>query len=377
MRTLATRFQLSDVGLKKVCTKHRIPVPGRGYWQRVQAGKQDRRIPLPVIAASPAITFTLRPVDEERPVAPSAPDPAIEAEKSLPPVVVDETTARPHAVTRAMRQELRRQKPDDYGAIRCLEPDALPVRIHPGSTDRLLKIADALLKGFVTRGFELRPGRKGVRFASRLQIVVDREAFEISIEERMRREAHKPTEEEQARRRRGLFVYSRTYDYVPTGELTLKIDPCYGSGLQSSWRDTRHQRIEDRLAEVMVSLRRQAALREAEREKAKRKAARFEQEQQRRGELRARIEAERRAVAKLEQDAENWSRAERIRAFVAAAERRPAGADEAEQPDWVEWARACADRLDPLCENPPLVLDTPDSEMQPIALWQFKDTEGE
>ena len=42
-------------------------------------------------------------------------------------------------------------------------------------------------------------------------------------------------------------------------------------------------------------------------------------------------------------------------------------AGESEQPDWVEWARACADRLDPLCENPPSVLDTPDSEMQPIA----------
>ena len=217
-----------------------------------------------------------------------------------------------------MRQELRRQKPDDYGAIRCIEVDALPVRVHPGSTDRILKIADALLKGCVARKFELRAGKKGARFASGLQIVVDGEAFEISIEERMRREAHKPTEEEQARRHRGLFVYSRTYDYVPTGELTLKIDPCYGSGLQSTWRDTRHQRIEERLTEVMVSLRHHAALRKAEREKAKRKAARFEQEQQRRGELRARVEAERRAVAKLEQDAENWSRAERIKGFGGA-----------------------------------------------------------
>ncbi|MEA3015785.1 MAG: hypothetical protein QOI38_507 [Sphingomonadales bacterium] len=377
MRTLATRFQLSDVGLKKVCTKHRIPVPGRGYWQRLQAGKQDRRIPLPVIAASPAITFTLRPPDEEQPVGPTAPDPAIEIEKSLPPVVVDESAARPHAVTRAMGQELRRKKPDDYGAIRCIEPDALPVRIHSGSTDRVLQIADALLKGSVARGFELWPGKKGGRFASGLQIVVDGEAFEISIEERMRREAHKPTEEEQARRRRGLFVYSRTYDYLPTGELTLKIDPCYGSGLQTTWRDTRHQRIEQRLTEVMVSLRRHAALRKAEREKAKRKAVRFEQEQQRRGELRARIEAERRAVTKLEQDAENWSRAERIRAFVAAAERREDGGDKLEQSDWVEWGRACADRLDPLCEGAPSLLDTPDSEVQPIALWQFKDTDGD
>jgi hypothetical protein len=80
---------------------------------------------------------------------------------------------------------------------------------------------------------------------------------------------------------------------------------------------------------------------------------------QRRANIRARVEAERQAVAKLEQDVESWQRAERIRAYVAAAEPGEAGVSTAEQSEWVRWARACADRLDPLVASQPSLLDTP------------------
>lgn len=369
MRKLAERFQLSDVGLKKVCTRHRIPVPARGHWQRVQAGKASPQIPLPVVKEARPITFTLIPPPERS--ADPALDPAGEAEQAFPPIVVGELLDRPHPVIRRMRQELKGRKPDDYGAIRCIEPDALSVRIHPATTERTLRIADALLRAFELRRFELRPGKRGARFGGSLQVVVDLEVFTISIEERMRRESHKPTEEEQSRRRRGLYVYSRAYDYVPTGELTLKIEPSYGTGLQSTWRDTRHSAFEQRLGEVMVSLRQHAALRKAERDKAKERQERSQLELQRRAELRARVEAERRAVERLEEQAADWRRAEQIRAYVAATERCAGASPTREQAEWAEWARAYADRLDPLRPSPHSVLDTPESEFQAIALWQL------
>lgn len=186
----------------------------------------------------------------------------------------------------------------------------------------------------------------------------------------MRRETHKPTEEELSRRRRGLYVYSRSYDYVSTGELTLKVEPSYGTGLQSTWRDTRHSPVDRRLGEVMVSLRQHAAWRKAEREKAKLREERLQLELQRRAELRARVEAERRAVEKLEEQVANWRRAEQIRDYVAAAERYAGASPTREQAEWAEWARAYADRLDPLRPSPHSVLDTPESEFQPIGLWR-------
>jgi len=47
MRELAKDFGISDVALAKRCRRLGIPVPGRGYWARVDAGQQPYRAKLP------------------------------------------------------------------------------------------------------------------------------------------------------------------------------------------------------------------------------------------------------------------------------------------------------------------------------------------
>ena len=47
MRELAKDFGISDVTLAKRCQRLAIPVPGRGYWARVDAGQQRYRPQLP------------------------------------------------------------------------------------------------------------------------------------------------------------------------------------------------------------------------------------------------------------------------------------------------------------------------------------------
>src|ERR1700683_4165832 len=47
MRELAKNFGISDVALAKRCQRLGIPVPGRGYWARVDAGQQPYRPQLP------------------------------------------------------------------------------------------------------------------------------------------------------------------------------------------------------------------------------------------------------------------------------------------------------------------------------------------
>ena len=39
MAKLAKQYGISDVGLAKVCRKLAIPVPGRGYWAKKEAGQ--------------------------------------------------------------------------------------------------------------------------------------------------------------------------------------------------------------------------------------------------------------------------------------------------------------------------------------------------
>jgi len=47
MRTLAKRFNISDVALRKRCLKAAVPTPPAGYWTKVRAGREAVRTPLP------------------------------------------------------------------------------------------------------------------------------------------------------------------------------------------------------------------------------------------------------------------------------------------------------------------------------------------
>lgn len=44
---IARRLGVSDVGLAKLCRRAAIPIPGRGYWARIESGQYVDRTPLP------------------------------------------------------------------------------------------------------------------------------------------------------------------------------------------------------------------------------------------------------------------------------------------------------------------------------------------
>ena len=44
MTKVAEDLGISDVALKKICDKHRIPTPPRGYWAKRDAGKPTKQI---------------------------------------------------------------------------------------------------------------------------------------------------------------------------------------------------------------------------------------------------------------------------------------------------------------------------------------------
>jgi hypothetical protein len=47
MRQLAQEFRVSDVAIAKACRRANIPIPGRGHWAKIKAGKSVSITPLP------------------------------------------------------------------------------------------------------------------------------------------------------------------------------------------------------------------------------------------------------------------------------------------------------------------------------------------
>jgi hypothetical protein len=344
----------------------------------LQAGQRVKQPPLPRTGQAPMINITVRPprVPANEESAPPIVVQQAQAEESPENrIVVPERLERPHEITQITRRALNAGRLDDYGMLKCHDPGAFYVRVRRPTIGRVLRIIDALVKACVTRGFAIKAGTSQDR--SQAKLIVNGETLGLSIEERLRRQAHEPTARERAELERSRWSSAPKYDYVPTGELTLKLDGGYGSGVRSNWSDGRHRRIEESLNQVIVSLVHMAAWLTAERLKEEERKRRFQAEQDRRTALRHRVEQERQAVTKLEKDAQAWQRARTIRAYVDAVEAkaRESGTPDDEWANWMVWACQQADRIDPLCDNPPSVLDTKEEAMRPLSWWDWdRDT---
>ena len=45
--TVAKKYGVSDVAIRKICKSMDIPVPPRGYWAKKRAGQKVQKTPLP------------------------------------------------------------------------------------------------------------------------------------------------------------------------------------------------------------------------------------------------------------------------------------------------------------------------------------------
>ncbi len=57
MKNLATKIGISDVAIAKHCRKCDVPVPPRGYWNKVHAGKRPVQTSLAPFIGACALDF--------------------------------------------------------------------------------------------------------------------------------------------------------------------------------------------------------------------------------------------------------------------------------------------------------------------------------
>ena len=101
------------------------------------------------------------------------------------------------------------------------------------------------------------------------------------------------------------------------------------------------------------------------REEREREAREREERRQRAQELVRLKQEETARLDQLDKEVTGWHKAELIREYVEAVKRvRQSQTPEQDErlAKWVEWALQQADRVDPLRESPPSVLDQPDAK---------------
>ena len=335
---LSKKYGLSDVGLAKVCKRNGIPRPGNGTWSKLKHGHKVKKTPLPEMPDEKPIRFntSIKGIGKEDPAMPKEAEALIAFEqREENRIVVPEKLLNPLTCIKTVRAELLSAK-DWWDGL--LHTETWPqIWVTKPLIPRALLVMDTLLKVLEARGYE--PGG------------IFGEPLSFGIYEQL-----------QSVRTKGAIAddhgwgkpegYSASdYERIPSGRLKLEIiTGCYSSdGMRCKWIDGKKQRIEDCLNDFICGLIRRAAF---DREKNL-AHARWKQEYEERERIaaeEARLEAEKKArIERLYHDADNWAQANQLRDYIAAVvKKKTPNKSNAALLEWEKWARAEADRIDPL-----------------------------
>jgi hypothetical protein len=401
MRDLAKDFGISDVALGKRCRRLAVPVPGRGYWARVDAGQQPYRPKLPkresqsfddraLAVGSSGVTcaddiiaahiggsegsdggLSTAQADEawlqDRLAYEEHPDNAITLpsstrkwDESIHRIREDlEEAARKLRISKTAAEKFeklpdwrRRAHIDTEGwawrSVRDRGQRLLhthkPVcfRVSLGTYERALLIANALALAAPARGFKVHEGEKEG------QIVIDGHNAEVQI-----RVTEPLTPKTRPRTGYDGKIEQVKY-FIPTGRLRITLHRGYSQG--PAFEDRESRPLESQLERVFCGIYRQVI--KAWREDRKRQTFQRELEEearQRSEAAKSRVErekaiAEARALRRrLSAEAYRWSQSIRIRDYVDHI--RTSAAEElnssAELREWTAWALSLATDMDP------------------------------
>lgn len=362
VRTAASRLGISDVALAKACRKNDIPIPPRGHWAKVEAGKKTYKQPLSRRGIGMPQTIT---VGEQTSYGYREPKDLIAMDLPLPPTfdeTVEDLTARvqtlvgkvavPKDFTRAHRivgklladDEARRQK-----QLASRWPSLLDGPLFDSPFERRrLRFVSALLIGLERSG--ARPSGHVGKDPSTFEVRIGDQAVSLGVDApktqrggwRPPREASKPAPDK-------LAVTISSYEAI--------------SGVQLAWEDKGKDRVESHAAAIVAcvivaaELKYRGSVLRSHEWLVSRKAqlieeARKRKEEEERKERERKIRLEKARVDRLLGEAEAFRQAADIRAYVQSVRAANTVAAEPVSDDeldaWTAWAIAQADRIDPV-----------------------------
>jgi len=342
MRDVAKELGLSDNGLRKHCVKASVPLPPQGYWNKIKAGHNVKKTPLPQRRPGASDVISIGPWDyrenerrllEVEPVAPAFDEP-IEVlrervARNLGVVAASKSLSPPHAA-------FRRQVEDD--ARRSIQERWYASIFDTPLEKRRLRLLQGLFYGLsrldcwaTVQGPETRT----------ISIGVGHQQVWIALERNTKKR--------------------RSSDGKEVEHLKFSILKGYSTEVERiAWMETEDQPLEKQLSEIAAeiivvgemqyrehlewvyqeSIRLREEIRQAE-IKRQREAEKAERERL------IKLEADR--LKRLTDSAERYHRAQAIRGFISSVASMPISGVDAERiARWQEWALVQADKIDPI-----------------------------
>jgi len=362
---LSKEYGLSDVGFAKICKKHNIPRPPRGYWARKAAGYRVKQLPLP---PGENVTIEINPnpysqnANKNKELVARM---TSSKQSDEEPIVVPDRLSSPHPLTKQSSEILYGRQSDDEGLVHPPKKGCLDISVSKASLRRSLRIMDTIIKTLEKQNYEVFLS-KGNTKTKILEVSISFKIYEKVAIKKRRPGKHNLD---------GRYQFghsSFTEERVPSGNLCLTIheaEDFYIYGCQQNWNDGKKSKLENRINSfidglVTVAIAKLERDKEREEEERRRieRQKQLEEERLKRAELRRRYLEEEAKITELVSEAENWKRSQILREYIAEVEKHkingelPINLDKS-LAEWLQWAYDQANRLDPLSPNPPSILD--------------------
>ncbi|HEY5910531.1 MAG TPA: hypothetical protein VJA21_08000, partial [Verrucomicrobiae bacterium] len=340
----------------QACDEMNVPRPGTGHWTLVRRGWEVGRPPLPEAGHATAASVSLKSPGEGRKKGPAELGTVKEVEKPRRKVEVPKSFENAHRFVKQTRRALTTDTYLDKGMVhtRAIQLDhPLSLDVSPGQLDRALLVYDAIVKGITELGGKFVTGPERWR----LRLFIGKQEVRIHIREAMKMLPLDLTDEE--KEAKGYSRWDR-HEWKGSGLLRFKM---HGTDLNDQiWQDSKRVSLEDQVGDIIEAL--ASAEEVANRVRAEREECRRRREEQwaREQEARRKEEERRKEIERRQREeednrerlvtmADNWREARLVRRFIRACEgvlAREAQAQDGWQERWLKWAKAHADRVDPM-----------------------------
>lgn len=339
--TISKKYNISDVGLRKICIRLSIPLPKNGHWQKVQYGKKVTKTQLPPAEEKEVITFGIRDKNSAEIINQLSPVKMLqkEIEEQLKTKLeVPEHLTNPDPLIRNSRDKLSgKLKYTDYDYSQR-RSESLNITVSKEQQSRALCIMDTLVKALKARNHTFKPAH----FHS--DACIKEQTIEISLREKTTR-----TKAVQKNSWDNLF------EYIPNGKLIIKIDKSYRC---KEFMDGKLP-LEKQLSLIIASLE-IIAIKELEwKEQCRINREEVERKKKIRLEFEKRQDEDLEAFRQTLNKAERWHKAVNLRNYINEVESKAIAGNTLteETKAWLTWARKKADWYDPFIEMKDELLD--------------------
>ncbi len=351
MLALSKKYDISDVGLRKMCRRNDIPVPPGGHWQKIKFGKKSPRLKLPATTSSKEI-IRLQIRTEKS-----------EAEKTADQIIDDPTLhiripdqlIKPDKLIVEAREALSsKDRYDRYDSFRTSEGDTLDIRGSDNFIPRCLRLMDTVIKTLKSRGHEIKIENSSYKPGT--YVYFGEEKVQIYLRERMKRVTTNDGH------------YNR-YDMVPSGSLFFRVD---GDSAQEFRDGTRT--LEEQYPDIILKIELEGRKLIAKKIELKKYWAIQEAKRKKEEELEKRQHKEAQDLIKMLVNFNRWQKTQQLREYLDELEKKTILENKHTEDfkSWLKRAREKADWLDPMIERKDEWLDAFDRE-QVIARAAQKD----